>query len=44
MDDSFFIGQYAKRPNDFRINANPMANIPVKPMPQEKPANRTGAY
>jgi hypothetical protein len=40
----FFVDQYAKRPNDFKIKANPMANIPVNPIPQEKPAKRTGAY
>lgn len=36
--------QYARRWSDFRINVPPMANMPVSPMPQENPANNTGAY
>jgi len=35
--------QYANRPRDFMISVQPMANIPVSPIPQEKPASRTGA-
>ena len=36
--------QYASLPRDLRIRVIPMANMPVRPMPQENPASSTGAY
>ncbi len=44
LHSSFFNDQYANRPRDLSIRVTPMANIPVSPMPQEKPARSTGAY